>query len=318
MPPTERGSPVRAVGARRRGPSHEINRVEFAALGGMVLADTPGGRDELRELVDPAPRDIVERPSRGSLLWTDCSRDARSVRRRPMAARVGSVRFAMSARERAITDEVSSQPLVRIVLADDHQVVRRGLQLLLDAQADFEVVAQAADIESARRQVLAHDPTVLVLDLNMPGGNVLDAIPELRAQAPGTQIVVLTMQQDVAFARAVLAAGALSYVLKDEADGQLVKAVRRAAAGEVYLGPRLGARIASERPPPPPDDLTERELDVLGGIALGYTSREIASQLRLSVRTVESHRRHIHEKLRLDTRAELVAYATRRALHDAK
>ena len=203
---------------------------------------------------------------------------------------------------------------IRLVLADDHAVVRSGLRMLLDSEPDFEVVAEASDIESAKRYVRGHHPKVLVLDLNMPGGSSLEAIPILRQESPDTQIVVLTMQQEPVFAREALRAGALGYVLKEAADDELVEAVRRAAFGESYLNPRLGARIASEPPPGPPDDLSEREVDVLRLIALGHTNSEIAEQLFLSVRTVETHRSHIQQKLRLSTRAELVDYALKRKL----
>jgi two-component system response regulator NreC len=203
---------------------------------------------------------------------------------------------------------------IRIVLADDHAVVRSGLRMVLESEHDIEVVAEASDIESARRYVRGHHPRVLVLDLNMPGGSSLEAIPAIREEAPETQIVVLTMQQESAFAREALGAGALGYVLKEAADDELVEAVRRAAAGESYLNPRLGARIAAEPPPSPPDDLSEREVDVLRLIALGHTNSEIAQQLYLSVRTVETHRSHIQQKLRLSSRAELVGYALERGL----
>ena len=203
---------------------------------------------------------------------------------------------------------------IRIVLADDHAVVRSGLRMVLETESDLEVVAEAGDVESARRYVRGHHPDVLVLDLNMPGGSSLEAIPEIRAESPATQIVVLTMQQEPAFAREALGGGALGYVLKEAADDELVEAVRRAAAGESYLTPRLGARIASEPPPGPPDDLSDRELDVLRLIALGHTNSEIAAQLYLSVRTVETHRSHIQQKLRVSTRAELVGYALERGL----
>ncbi len=140
---------------------------------------------------------------------------------------------------------------IRIVLADDHAVVRSGLRLLLDDEDDFEVVAEAGDVDEARRYVRGHHPRVLVLDLNMPGGSSLDAIPAMREESPDTQIVVLTMQQEPAFARQALSAGAIGYVLKEAADGELVEAVRRAAIGETYLNPSLGARIAAEPPPGP-------------------------------------------------------------------
>jgi two-component system, NarL family, response regulator NreC len=207
---------------------------------------------------------------------------------------------------------------IRIVLADDHAVVRSGLRLLLDSESDFEVVAEAGDLEAAQRYVRGHHPNVLVLDLNMPGGSSLEAIPTIRQQMPETQIVVLTMQQEPAFARRALGAGAIGYVLKEAADDELVEAVHRAAAGESYLNPRLGARLASEPPPGPPDDLSEREVDVLRLIALGHTNAEIAGKLYLSVRTVETHRAHIQQKLNLSSRAELVGYALRRGLVTSK
>jgi two-component system response regulator NreC len=221
---------------------------------------------------------------------------------------------SFSATEGDSAGDDSSDGLIRIVLADDHPVVRSGLRLLLDSETDFEVVAEAGNVESAVRYVRGHHPDVLVLDLNMPGSPSLDAIPALREQAPDTQIVVLTMQQEPAFAREALSAGALGYVLKDAADDELVEAVRRAAVGESYLNPRLGARIASEPPPGPRDDLSDREVDVLRLIALGHTNVEIAERLFLSVRTVETHRSHIQQKLRLSTRAELVGYALERGL----
>jgi two-component system response regulator NreC len=203
---------------------------------------------------------------------------------------------------------------IRIVLADDHAVVRSGLRLLLDAEHDFEVVAEAGDVESAARYVRGHHPAVLVLDLNMPGGSSLAAIPRIRESAPETQIVILTMQEEPAFARQALSAGAIGYVLKEAADAELVEAVRRAATGETYLNPRLGARLAAEPAVGAPDDLSEREVDVLRLIALGHTNAEIAEQLYLSVRTVETHRAHIQQKLRLTSRAELVRYALERGL----
>jgi two-component system response regulator NreC len=205
---------------------------------------------------------------------------------------------------------------IRIVLADDHAVVRRGLELLLQAEPDFEVVATVGDVESALHTTRGHRPDVLVLDLNMPGGSSLEAIPEILAASPETQITVLTMQDEPAFARQALGAGALAYVLKEAADDELVQAVRLTAAGETYLNPQLGARMAAEPPPPsgPPDDLSEREVEVLRKIALGHTNAEIAEQLYLSIRTVESHRAHIQQKLRRSSRADLVRYALEHGL----
>jgi two-component system response regulator NreC len=195
-----------------------------------------------------------------------------------------------------------------IILADDHVVVRSALKMLLEAEVGFEVVAEAGDAETATRYVLGHKPTVLVLDLNMPGRPSLEAIPDIKNASPATEIVVLTMQNEPAFARKALQEGVRGYVLKEAADAELVQAVRSAAAGETYLEPSLGARLASERDSPA-DNLTEREREVLRLIALGHTNAEIASQLFLSIRTVESHRAHIQQKLGLSGRADLVRYA---------
>jgi two-component system, NarL family, response regulator NreC len=198
---------------------------------------------------------------------------------------------------------------VTIVLADDHTVVRSALRMLLEAEPGFEVVAEAGDAEAAARFSHGHKPDVLVLDLNMPGGSGLEAIPKVRERSPTTQIVVLTMQREAAFAREAIRAGALGYILKEAADEELVKAVRLAARGETYLQPELGARIAAEPEQRQDHDLTEREVEVLRLIALGHTNSEIAEQLYLSVRTVESHRAHIQQKLGLTKRAALVHYA---------
>jgi two-component system response regulator NreC len=206
--------------------------------------------------------------------------------------------------------------VISVVLADDHVVVRSALRLLLEGEDDIEVVAEAGDADSAARYVKGHRPTVLILDVNMPGESGLAAIPRIRREAPDTQIVVLTMQDETAFARQALQAGVLAYILKEAASEELVKAVRMAAVGKTYLQPELGARLAAEPESPAPDDLSDRELEVLRLIALGHTNNEIAKQLYLSVRTVESHRSHIQQKLGLTNRAELVRYAIDRGLVD--
>lgn len=204
----------------------------------------------------------------------------------------------------------SADVRVRVALADDHEVVRSGLRLVLEAEADIEIVAEAADVEGAARSVLGHKPDILVLDLNMPGGSSLEAIPRILQVSPATAVVVLTMQEDPAFAREALRAGALGYVLKEAANTELVRAIRSALAGRTYLHPSLGARIAATpEVSGPPDALSPRELEVLRLIALGHTNTEIGSKLFLSVRTVETHRAHIQQKLSRSTRAELVAYA---------
>jgi two-component system, NarL family, response regulator NreC len=207
---------------------------------------------------------------------------------------------------------------IRIVIADDHVVVRSGLRMLLDGQSDFEVVAEAGDVESAANLARDHRPTVLVLDLNMPGGPSLEAIPHIRKESPETRVVVLTMEREPAFAREALGRGASGYVLKESADHELVEAVRRAAAGESYLTPSVGARIAAQPRPGRPDNLSVRETEVLTLIALGHTAAEIAELLVLSERTIESHRKHIQEKLLLNSRAELVGYAREHGLVSPK
>ena len=212
--------------------------------------------------------------------------------------------------------EQADREKTTVVIADDHTVVRQGLRLLIDNEAGLQVIAEAGTVPDAERLTRAHRPSVLVLDLNMPGGSSLEAIPRLREDAPDTSIVVLTMQDDPAFARQALRSGALGFVLKEAADEELLEAIRLAAAGDTYLNPRLGARLAAQpsEPAGPPDDLTEREVEVLRLIALGHTNTEMAQQLFLSTRTVETHRAHIQQKLRRTSRAELVRYALEHGL----
>jgi two-component system response regulator NreC len=201
-----------------------------------------------------------------------------------------------------------------IVLVDDHTVVRNALRMLLDTEPGFEVVAEAGDVDSAVRYVRGYKPAVLILDLNMPGRSSLEAIPDIQKASPDTEIVVLTMQNELVFARRALQAGVRGYVLKEAADAELVQAVRSAAAGDTYLQPALGARLAAGTDQAGADELSERERGVLHLIALGHTNAEVAEQLFISIRTVESHRAHIQQKLGLSSRAELVRYALERGL----
>ena len=207
---------------------------------------------------------------------------------------------------------------ITIVLADDHSVVRSGLRMLLEAEPDIEVLAEAGDVDAARRYTLGHKPTVLVLDLNMPGGSSLEMIPKVAEVSPDTSVVVLTMQEDPAFAREALRAGARGYVLKHAAGTELVQAIRTAASGGTWLNPDLGARMAAapDGPVGALADLSDREVEVLRLIALGHTNNEIAELLCLSVRTIESHRAHIQQKLGVSTRSELVRYALEHDLID--
>jgi two-component system response regulator NreC len=206
---------------------------------------------------------------------------------------------------RAETDSIT------VVLADDHTVVRHGLRLLLDNEDDVRVIGEAGTVPDAERLTRDQRPAVLVLDLTMPGGSTLHAIKRLRQSARQTAIVVLTMHDDPAFARKAFQAGARGYVLKEAAGEELLKAIRLTASGDTYVNPRFGARVAAaaDGPASPPDDLSDRELDVLRLIALGFTNSEIAAQLFLSTRTVETYRASVQRKLGRTTRAGLVRYA---------
>jgi len=203
---------------------------------------------------------------------------------------------------------------IRVVLADDHTMMRRTLRLLLDGEDGVEVIAEADDLASVMRNVHAHQPRVLVLDLNMPDGSGIEALSQLRERAPETQIVVMTMQDSPAFAQRAFAAGAIGFVVKELADEELPQAVRAAARGEEYVSLRMAARLDALHHALTEDKLTAREVEVLRLIALGHTSVEIARKLHLSPRTVETHRARIHGKLGLATRAELVRYALGRGL----
>jgi two-component system response regulator NreC len=203
---------------------------------------------------------------------------------------------------------------IRVVLADDHALMRRSLRLLLSSEEGVEVIAEADDMAGVTRHVLGQEPRVLVLDLNMPGGSSIEAISRLRERAPDTKIVVMTMDENPVFAQRAFAAGALGFVAKDRADGELVRAVRAAARDEEFVSPRIAKRLDALHRSLTEDALSPREVEVLRLIALGHTSVEIARKLHLSPRTVETHRANIHRKLGLATRAELVRYALRRGL----
>jgi len=201
---------------------------------------------------------------------------------------------------------------IRIVLADDHAVVRAGLHMLLDSEQGFEVVGESGDVPSTIEAVAESRPDVLILDLHMGEATSLHALPELRAACADTRVVVLTMQSDAAFVREALQAGATGYVVKDAADGELVQAVHMAVNGGTWVSPQLGASLVDA--PGNSEGLSRRETEVLRLIGLGYTNKEIAEKLFLSVRTVESHRGRIQTKLDVNTRHGLVEYALRHGL----
>jgi two-component system, NarL family, response regulator NreC len=210
---------------------------------------------------------------------------------------------------------------IRTLVVDDHAVVRTGLRLLLEAEEDIEVVAEAGDARQAVFEARAHKPDVILLDVVMPGRSGLEAIPDLMKESPESKILVLSMQDDAAYVREAFASGASGYVLKEAADAEVVGAVREVAEGRRYVHPVLGARLvaadAEERAKEEADPLSEREHEILRLLALGHTNQEIASSLFLSVRTVETHRAHIMQKLRISTRAELVRYALDQGMLEA-
>jgi two-component system, NarL family, response regulator NreC len=201
----------------------------------------------------------------------------------------------------------------QILVVDDHAVVRSGLRMLLDAQQDLEVVGEAGDMRGAVFEARALKPDVILMDVVMPGASGIEATAAVLKEAPDAKVLVLSMQDDPHYVREAFSAGASGYVLKEAADAELVDAVREVAGGGRYVHPELGARLVSaevdDRAKADADPLSEREREVLRLLALGHTNQEIAKMLYLSVRTVETHRAHIMQKLRLETRAELVRHA---------
>lgn len=208
-----------------------------------------------------------------------------------------------------MAEEGAGGETISVVLVDDHAVVRGALRALLEGQEDLEVVGEAADLAAAAKAVAAHAPRVLVLDVNLPDGLAVDRLAALREAAPGTQIVLLTMERDLSLARRAIEEGALGYLLKDAAHLELIEAVRSAAAGRQYLPAAVAAGLAKKGDEHGRSALSPRETEVLRLMALGHTNREVAEQLDLSVRTVETHRAHIQQKLGLSTRPELTRYA---------
>ncbi len=203
---------------------------------------------------------------------------------------------------------------ISVLIADDHAAVRHALRLLLEGEEDVEVVAEVSDLSTVVEHARSAQPHVLVLDLDMPGGSSIHTLGRVRMHSPETQIVLLTMEESPVFAQQALASGAIGIVAKHHADSELPAAVRAAVRGQVYVSPAIAARLDVLCAAQSEDRLSPREVEVLRLIALGFTSVEIARQLHLSPRTVESHRAHITSKLGLTTRAELVSYAIARGL----
>ena len=207
---------------------------------------------------------------------------------------------------------------ISVVIVVDHAVVRSGLHLLVEREEGLVVVDEAADANEAIFRTLEHKPDVVLIDVTMPGESGIDAIPKLLEVSPGSKVLVLSMQDDARYVRDAFAAGASGYVLKEAADSELVAAIRQVAAGGSYVNPALGARVviseAKEDAEAEADPLSEREHQVLRLLALGHTNQEIAKTLYISVRTAETHRAHIMQKLGLASRAELVRYALGRQI----
>jgi two-component system, NarL family, response regulator NreC len=210
---------------------------------------------------------------------------------------------------------------IRVVIVDDHAILRAGLRRVLEAEPDIEVVGEAATADRAVFEAMATAPHVVLMDVVMPGGSGIEGTPAVLQAVPEAKVLMLSMQDDPHYVREAFEAGASGYVLKEAADTEVVGAVRAVAAGERYVHPALGARLiaaeAAERRKAEEDPLSEREREVLRLLALGHTNQEIANLLYISVRTAETHRAHIMQKLRLSSRAELVRYALENGLIEA-
>ena len=210
--------------------------------------------------------------------------------------------------------------VVRVFLADDHAVVREGLKALIAAQPGMAVVGEAADGRAACEQVPAARPDVVVMDLSMPGLTGAQATERLRREYPAARVLALTVHEDKGYLRQLLAAGAAGYVLKRAAPDELVRAIRVVAGGGIYLDPALAGQVVGgfvrrsggDDGPPAAADLSDREAAVVRLTAAGYAAKEIAAQLDLSAKTVETYKARALEKLGLETRADVVRYAAQR------
>ncbi|MCH7667718.1 MAG: response regulator transcription factor [Acidobacteria bacterium] len=212
---------------------------------------------------------------------------------------------------------------IRILLADDHAVLRAGLRALLDAEPDLEVVAEAGDGLECIEKVLKLSPDVVLLDINMPRCNGLVTLQRIQEEAPDSRVLVLTMHDDVEYLRSVLASGGSGFILKQAASDELLSAIRTVHQGGVYLHPEHARLLAGEAPdqrtsaaPAPLDEkqarfqsLSDRESEVFKLVVLGYRNAEIAAMVFLSVKTVETYKARLMRKLEVRSRAALVRYA---------
>ena len=209
---------------------------------------------------------------------------------------------------------------VRIVVADDHGVLRAGLAALLSAEPGFEVVGEAASGDAAVRVAVERRPDLVLLDVSMPGLGGLEATKLLKAKLPGTRVLILTMHEESALVREAIAAGASGYIVKRAIDSELINAIHAVMRDELYVHPALTRGLFGDRPGTPrpceANPLTRRESGVLRLLALGYTNRQIGEELGVSVRTAESHRANIMDKLGLKSRVDLVRWAVHQHLID--
>ena len=211
---------------------------------------------------------------------------------------------------------------IRVLIVDDHPVVRSGLRRVIDSESDIKTVGEAGDADRAVFEAIETKPDVVVLDVMMPNKSGIEGLPALLQAVPNAKVLVLSMQDDPHYVREAFDAGASGYVLKEAADKEVVGAIRAVAAGERYVHPSLGAKLLTveteQRRRAEQDPLSEREREVLRLLALGHTNEEIAKTLFISVRTAETHRAHIMQKLSLESRAELVRYALAEGLLGAQ
>lgn len=210
---------------------------------------------------------------------------------------------------------------VRVALCDDHGLVRSGLRRILDAETDLEVVGEAGGVADAVTLAGDAQPHVFVMDVGLPDGSGLDATAAILRVSPSTRVLVLTVHDDIGYLRRAFDAGAAGYLLKEAADVELVQAVRQMASGQSYVHPAMGAALLTAEPDTtgvagPGGTLSEREAEVLRLVALGYTNPEIAEELFVSVRTVETHRSHLYQKLGVRNRSDLVRIARQAGLLD--
>lgn len=211
---------------------------------------------------------------------------------------------------------------IRILIADDHGLLRAGIRALLNAEADLEVVGEAGDTEEAVRLASELRPNIVLMDINMPGNGGVQATRKLRESFPEVRVLILTFHEDESFLREAISAGAAGYIVKRAVEAELISAIRAVSRGYLYVHPAMTHLLLKDIASQPAieieglEPLTPREVEVLKLIALGHTNRQVGELLNLSVRTVESHRENLMGKLNLHSRVDIVRYASQRGLLD--